>query len=61
MGLDPRRYVKLPDDPRDAAPSVRQPSAWDRMVENLESSGESRDEARRNADRAGNTIERRSR
>lgn len=61
MALDPRRYLKLPDDPRDVAPVPRSSSAWDRMVENLESSGESRDEARRNADRAANTVERRSR
>lgn len=58
MSLDPRRYLKLPDDPRDVAPTPRTSSAWERMVDNLVSSGESRDEARRHADSAGNSVER---
>jgi len=60
MAIDWSRFVKLPDDPRDVAATPRDPrsGAWDRMVDNLTSSGESRDEARRHADAAGNRIER---
>lgn len=58
MALDPRRYLKLPDDPRDIAATPRTSSAWDRMVENLESSGDNPDTARRLADAAGNRVER---